>query len=394
MLSKLSAWLTPEQKSASIASPDQWLLDIFGAQPALSGASVTPESALRVPAVKAAIGLISETIGTLPAKAYRRTEGGKEVDRQHPAHILAHDWANPWTAASALREQLTRDAMLHGHGYAWANRVGGRPVELIRIEPALVTVEINQQTSEPAYIVREPNGTRRIGFRDMLHISAGPDGVAPIVHAREAIALALVLEQHAARLFGRGARPSGILKFPGRLTPEAAQRIREAWNRAHGGNQSGGTAVLEEGASFEGITLNAVDAQFAEMRAFQIVEIARAFRVSPVLIGDLGRATWSNSEELGRQFVSFTLLPWLDRWKAAYERVLLTPEERGAWAIEFTVDDLLRADTATRATAYSQFRAMGAMTANEIRALENLPPIAGGDTLENPFTSTGANADD
>jgi HK97 family phage portal protein len=105
-------------------------------------------------------------------------------------------------------------------------------------------------------------------------------------------------------------------------------------------------------------------------------------------LGDLGRATWANSEQMNAQFLQFTLLPWLRTWEAAYRRVLLSPDERGEYSIEFVVDDLLRADTATRAAAYASFRSMGAMTANEIRTRENLPAMTGGDVLQNPFTTT------
>ena len=88
------------------------------------------------------------------------------------------------------------------------------------------------------------------------------------------------------------------------------------------------------------------------------------------------------------QFLQFTLLPWLRTWEAAYRRILLNPDERATLSIEFIVDDLLRADTATRANSYGQFRSMGAMTANEVRKRENLPALPGGDKLENPYTTT------
>jgi HK97 family phage portal protein len=385
----------------TLAAPSNWFLDMFGATPTLSGASVTPESALRVPAVRAAVEAISTTAGTLPVKLYCRNGSAKEVDTTHPAYRLVHGDASPWCTASKLRTQLTIDALLHGNGFAFVVRVAGQPRELMRLDPRTVGVEIDATTGEPWYVVGGKTG-RRYGWRDILHVPCplsldGASGLPPVRSGREAIALALVLEEHAARLFGNGARPSGILKAPGRLTAEVAERIKASWNAAHSGPNSGRTAVLEEGMSFETIALSAVDAQFAEMRSFQISEIARVFRVSPVFLMEYGRATWSNSEEMARQFLQFTMLPWLREWEGAYRRVLLSDEERRTYTIEFVVDDLLRADTATRANAYSQFRAMGVMTANEVRARENLPPIEGGDVLANPFTTTnptGAPAND
>ncbi|MGJ3264877.1 MAG: phage portal protein [Salinarimonas sp.] len=390
-----------DNSAVTLAAPSAWLLELFGSTSTLSGASVTPESALRVPAVRAAVEAISTTCGTLPVKLYERQGNAKDVARDHPAHRLAHDDANPFTTAARFRQQLTADALLHGNGFAFVNRVGGFPRELLRLDPRAVSVEINVATGEPVYVLQAANGRTRYTFRDFLHLPCplstdGFTGLSPIVTAREAVALALVLEEHAARLFGNGARPSGILKTPARLTAEAAARIRDSWNTAHAGANTGKTAVLEEGMTFETIALNAVDTQFEQMRRFQLEEISRAFRVAPVFLSEFGRATWSNSEEMARQFLSFTMLPWLREWEGALRRALLSPDERDTYSVEFVVDDLLRADTATRANAYSQFRAMGVMTANEVRARENLPSLAGGDALANPFTSTpnGAPAND
>jgi HK97 family phage portal protein len=389
----IDRWRTSgiEQKSG-IASPEPWFYELFGACPTTSGPAITPQSAMHVPAVAAAVSLISTTVGTLPAKVFARDDkGGKAPDGDHPAYALVHDEANPWTSASALREQLTADALLHDAGYAWANRVNGRAVELIRLDPTQTSVEADALTGEPRYVSRGNGGTRVYPYSDVVHIPAF-GGCAPIKLAREAIGLALVLEQHAARLFGRGARPSGVLKFPEKLDGETAARIRDSWHAAHAGETSGRTAVLEQGGEFQSLTFKSVDAQFAEMRAFQIVEIARAFRTPPTMLGDLSRGTWSNVEQLNLQFLQLTLLPWLRTWEAAYRRVLLSPAERETFTVEFVVDDLLRSDTASRAEAYAKFRAMGVMTANEVRARENLPAIEGGDSLASPFTTSNTGA--
>ena len=147
---------------------------------------------------------------------------------------------------------------------------------------------------------------------------------------------------------------------------------------------------MPDDTEYQALTMSSVDAQFAEMRRFQTEEIARAFRVPPTMLFDLERGTWSNTEEMGHQFLTYTLRPWLDAWEWAYARVLLTAEERTDRYFEFVTDDLLAVSFAQRATSYGQYRSMGAMTANEVRAGLNLPPLPGGDTLSNPYTTTSA----
>ncbi|WP_457796639.1 phage portal protein [Methylocystis sp. S23] len=377
----------------------------------LSGVSVTPQTTLSVPAVANAVSLISGAIGTLPLWIYRDEGQGKAVAEDHPAFDLVAYEANDWTSSSSLRTQLATDALLHGDGFAAVNRIGdGKAFEFIRLMPGSVTVLYEPATGEPVYRHQSQNiatldttaqvrpasnadTPRDYHWSDIIHVRAplsvnGLTGVAPIAHAREAIGLAIVLEAYAARLFGNGARPSGVLSFEQKLDAAAAARIRDSWNAAHAGSASGKTAVLEQGGKFQPLALTSVDAQFLEQRQLQTVEIARAFNISPALIGDLSRATWSNLESSNRQFLQLTLLPWLRNFESAYRRVLLSPEERRTYSVEFDTSDLLRGDTAARGEFLAKMRSNGIFTANECRAVESLPAHEAGDSLESPHVQT------
>lgn len=380
------------EPSEAVSLTDPAAAFLFAAFPTLSNISVTPKSAMTVPAVAAAVRLISNAVGTLPVKLFeRRDEGGKEVARDHAAYALVHDDASDFMSATALRTQLTIEALLHGNGFAYANRVNGKPVELIRLDPKTVTVKADALTGEPTYSIGTGKAKRSFHYSDILHIKPfsedGLTGIAPIAQGREGIALALALEQHAARLFGRGARPSGVLKHPGKLGAEAAKRLREGWQATQTGDNAGGTALLEEGMDFLPLTFSSVDAQFEQLRKMQIEEVGRIFSVPTTFLGALDRATFKNAEEMNLQFMRFTLLPWLREWEAAYRRVLLTPDERAAYSIEFIVDDLLRADFATRMEGYAKAVAARILNPNEVRALENRAPYAGGEAYGNPYTS-------
>lgn len=374
----------PEAPHQPVTLTDPLASWLFGAQPTHSHVSVTPKSAMQVPAVSSAVELIAESVGTLPVKLFVRNAKGKEADPAHPAFGLAHDEANDWTSAAELRTQLTHDALLHDRGgFALANRVNGRVVEFIRIDPLTVEPKTDEATGEPFYVVRQGRRAVRYEYRDMLHIQAF-GGSAPINRARNAIALAIDLERHAAKLFANGARPSGILSTDAK-TPPALKNIADMWNATFGDpNNTGKPAILPEGTAYQQTGLNSVDAQFEQMRRFQTEEVGRAFRVPPTMLFDLTRGTWSNTEEMGHQFLTYTLRPWLDAWEWAYARVLLTSEERADRFFEFITDDLLTVSFATRATSYGQYRSMGVLTANEVRAGLNLPPLPGGDELGSP----------
>lgn len=401
----ITSWLSRLQSlavetRATLAVPDAMLLDLFGASPVTSGVTVTPENAMRCTAVRAAVEAIAEAVGVLPCVIYERAASGAlSAATAHPAYPLLLDAANDWTAASRFLEQLTRDALLHGNGYAFINRVNGEPRELIRLRPETVQVRYHLETGEPLYHVSNGEDQRDIARQDVLHLMApsidGIAGVSPVIMCREAIGLAIVLEAHAARLFGQGGRPSGILKFPNKLGAETAKRIKQSWQAAHTGANAGQTAVIEEGGDFKALAFSSVDAQFLEIWQHAINEIARVFRVPPSLIFEMGRATWSNASEMGASFLKFTLARWLKAWEGEINLKLIAPGDRSRVYARFDTDDLLRADLPARANAYAQLIAARVLNPNECRELEDRAPYAGGDAFINPNTTPnagGANA--
>lgn len=388
-----------DETREGIASPDGFLLELFGAMPSAAGVVVSPESALRVPAVSAGVRAISEAVGILPLHAYSRAaDGSRQRDADHIASRLLNGDANPWTRGPQLRELLTADAICYdAGGLAEIVRDGDKkPRELHRIHPSTVTIEIDTLTGEPRYRVNIGSGSRFIDFRDMLHIRApsplcmnNVSGKSPLMQAKDAIGLLITMQQHACQLFKNGARPSGVLSFPGKLGAEVAKRMKASWIAATGGGMSGGTAILEEGAKWEGLQFNSVDSQFLEIWALAITEVARILRVPPVLLMDYSRQTWANAETGGQQFLTYSLSPWLSRWESEVTLKLIAPEDRDEIYVEHLTDALLKSDFASRATAYSAYRAAGVLTANEVRAGLNLAPLPDGNVLQNPYTTTG-----
>ena len=304
-----------------LADPPSWLELLFdGASPSIAGITITPLVAMTCAPVRGARceAIVAETVGQLPVEIFQRNEDGSKAPAQdHPAYALLHDAANEWTASTTLIEEITRDALLQRQGgFAFINRVGGKPVELLRLDPLQTPVVVRWVAGEPTYEVTEKGDARIIDFHDIIHIPSPSISLFGLLYdARNAVALSLVMEEYACHLFSRGARPAGILKFKTKLDAASSMRMKASWNAAHGGRNSGGTAVIEEGGEFQPLTFSSVDAQFMDMRKFAIEEIARHFRVPPVFLMDYGRATWSNAEAMGNQFLTFTLMPWIKRWE-------------------------------------------------------------------------------
>ena len=392
-LAKKLGFGATDQKSVNLT--DSAAYELFGVSPTISGANVSAYSALTIPAVLHAVRLISENCGSTPVKAYRDLDDSKEAAKDHPAYRIVHRSANEWTSATEFRTELTTDALMFGGGFARVVRMdGGKPFELHRLDPSKVALLTDTRTGAPAYRVSDASGQTDYSFSEILHLPAF-GRTSPTTFGKEAIGIAMILEQHMARLFGSGARPHGMIHnetaIPGNENGEKAiSNIRKAWRNSFGSGSSADPLILDNGWRYQQLSLNSTDAQFLEHRLEQINEIARVFGVPPHMLYQLDRATWSNAEQMSASFLQLCLRPWLDRWQDAYNRVLFSEDERETHYTEFVIDDLQRADSAGRADIFSKLIASRVMAPNEARAMMNLPAKAGGDELSNPFTTTSA----
>lgn len=371
----------------SLADPEDWLNSIFGISTTnASGVAVSASSALRVPAVSAAIRTISEATATLDIKVVEIGANGVETPvPNHAVQSMLSGQANEWTDGFSLIRDLVIDALSHDTGgMAWVNWTNDKPAEIIRFPRGKIQVTYDQVTGEPAYRV----GDTPTPSQNIIHLRP-PFDRAPLTLAREAIGVAAVMETHAGRLFGTGAKPGGIIETEKAVGEKGVISMLKGWKAAHEGSDNAGkTAVLWDGAKWRQMTLNSVDSQFQELRLFQIQEIARAFNIPAPMLGDLSRATWSNSEQKGREFLSYCLEPWLRALEGALRRALFMPEERQRYAIRFDRDDLTRADLTARATAISSLISSRTLNPNEARSWLGLGPRDGGEEYANPNTGS------
>lgn len=344
-----------------------------------TGRSVSASTAMKASAVFACVRVRAETVASLPWVVYRRLSGGgKERDPSHPLYELLHDQPNPEQTAIEFRENLIGHLDLWGNAYAeidWDAR--GRVRALYPLRPDRVTEE--ERDGQVYYVVTLPDGERKGLPAWRVWHTRGFMSLSIIGQAREAIGLALAGEEYGARFFGNDSRPGGVLKSPKVLTKEAAKNLKESWEAAHSGLENRHrVAVLEEGVEWQQIGIAPEDAQYLELRQFQVVDIARFFRVPPHKIASLERATFSNIEHQSIEFVVDCIRPICVRLEQSARRCLLTTEERPTWIAEHVIDGLLRGDTASRYQAYAIGRQWGWLSADDIRELENQNPLPDG----------------
>lgn len=219
---------------------------------------------------------------------------------------------------------------------------------------------------------------------EMLHLRGlstnGYKGKSPIAVHRDNLSLTASAQQYGEKFFNQGGNMSGVFKYPSTLKPEAYKRLKHDLIQQSVGLHNAHTPLLLEGGmTYERISIPPEDAQFIATRKFQKTEIATIYGVPPHMIADLERATNNNIEHQGMEFVQYCLMPYLVRLEEEFNRKLLRHDEFGEYYFLFGLNGLLRGDAKTRSEYYKNMNLIGALSANEIRSLEDMNAYEGGD---------------
>ena len=384
---------SPENPSTSLSNPAAWLTGLFGTSK--TGVQVSEDNALTFSAVYAAVRIISETIASIPLNVYQADGETRVKALGHPVQDLLAKAPNSVSSTFTFREAMASNLVLHGNAYAKIEmNAAGRPTALIPLNP--MKVEVKVVDGEKVYVFDKKH--TYLDY-EMLHFVGlsfnGLTGKSPLSMAREAVAIGLAAQEYGARFYSNGANAGGVITAPGRLNTEVVKRLRESWNRAQSGNSnSHSTAILEEGMKYEKIGLDPEAAQFLQSRKFQVNEIARIFRIPPSYLADLeNSSTRANTEQQAIQFVRDCITPYVRRMEVELNRKLFREDEPNLYAY-FTMEGLMRGDQKARYEAYATARQWGWLSVNDIRDLENLNPVEGGDIYLQPLNMVQSGQDD
>jgi HK97 family phage portal protein len=390
-LKKLISKRATKYTGGSPQTPQYWVKKLFGHEnKVLSGVDINSDSVLKYSPVWAAVNIISGAIGFLPLVTYKRLDKGKERAYLHPLYELLHTRPNPYMDSLTFREVLQAHALIWGNGYAEIEFNGaGRPIALWPLLPMNVVPKLNNQKI-PVYEVHVEGEIITLPYESVLHIKGlgfdGLKGYSVVEYMAGNIGLAIAAEDNASAFFGNDSSPSGLLTTDGVLDPETKKVIEKNWDEKHKGLENKyRVAILHSGLKWQAIGIPAKDAQLIESRKFSISDVARWFNIAPHLIADLEKATFSNIEHLGIEFVQLTLLRWMRRWELECAYKLLSKSERKEYFCEFMVSGLLRGDTQARYLAYGIGRDKGFLSINDIREMENMNPVENGDIYLEPL---------
>ena len=353
-----------------------------------SGTSVNEVNAVDVTAVFCAARVIAEGCAQVPINVMSDTYDARDfrvskVARDHWAHRLLAVKPNDWQTSYEFREGMILNAVLGKGAIAIKCRVGSEIRELLPVPAGSWGV---RQLADWSLEIRVDYADKSHGtfaLDDVLYLRGpsmnGFEAMPAVRAARQAIGLSRALEMQQAKLAGNGGKPSGVLTFKTPLKPETKEKLRATWQEKFGINGDGGIAILDGDATFQSMTMTSVDAQHLETRRLQVEEIARAFRVQPIMLMQADKAaTYASAEQMFRNHVINTLMPWMARFEQACDRDVLG----NVLGLRTDIDEhgLMRGDFKDQSEYYTKALGSGGqpgwMTPNEVRMELGMNPLA------------------
>lgn len=391
-------FLTSSMLSAGPAATNDFWYAPVGSVSA-SGATVSPDSSLRLSVVYACVRVLSESVAKIPLRLMR---GVDQVVKDHALSRLVTRRPNRWQTAFEFREMLQAHLCLRGNAYAQIVVSGGGDVaELVPLHPDRVALE---QVGESAvrYVVADWQGRRRVLTQgEVLHLRQLPmdgfAGLSTVAAQREPIGSALSAQDYAGRFFRNGARHGGMwIEMPGKFeSDDARAKFRSAWSASLSGANAYSTPIMDRGMKLHELGMTNQDAQFIESRKYSDSDLCRMFLVPPHMVGILDRATNNNIEQQSAEFYQGTLMALFRRWEEAFEVQLLLDDEADDLRFEFDVKQLLRANAEARSNYWHNAIVDGWLTRNEVRIEEGYAPLDGLDEPLHPLNMgpNGSRAD-
>jgi len=362
-----------------------------------TGVRVTPDTALALPILQNCVSLLAESVAQLPLELYRReAEGQRAAAISHPLYDVLRYQPNGFQTPFEFRECSQLAAGLRGNSYTFIDRredgnvaalwpLCNDKVQVLKGADMLPYYRVG--TSEPLPM-RMIHHVRWLGTRHYV-------GCSPIELHAESIGLAQAVRQYTGTSFKNGVSVSGVIERPREAPPikdqASVDKIVDQWGAKFSGVDNAKKVVLlQEGMTFKPVSMNNVDAEVVGIMKLTATDVARIYKIPLPMVNDLEKSNYNTLEQLLIQFVVFALLPWVKRHEQAMMRDFLLPGDRRDYFIEFNLSGLLRGDQKSRYEAYAIGRQWGWLSVNDIRRLENMPPVAGGDIYLQPLNMVDA----
>ena len=347
--------------------------------------SVSQHNALTLPAFYNGIEQITNDLAKLPKSVYKKVEGGREKLGNHPVTYLINDEPSADMTAFMFWKMMIQAAILCGNGIAIIkrNKNTGRLQELEFVHPDDIR-DIRKNDGKLFYILKQGN----FFSSEIIHIPGfsfnGITGKGIITHAATVLNIGLLAQTFSEDSFTDRGLNHLALETDAPISREKKIEIENSVNAKLNSGGKNKTVVFDAGMKYKPITISAQEAQLIEQGKFSVTDIARFLNISVHKLKVVEGMNYASLNMMNIEHVSDSIQPWCIKTQQECNRKLLLPSEKTTHYIKFNDSILLRADFATKAQYYAVMIYTGAMTRNEIRALEEMNALDG---LDEPLTA-------
>ena len=361
-------------------------------------AGLSRDRAMKISTVNRCVEVLGNAAGVLPT--FVMNEKTKKHVEGHRLMKVLSQRPNEAMTPFDFNRLLMCNQLLRGNAYAWSWRDGtsGHVKERIPL-PSDYVSHVYDDAGRLWYLFTHPQTGEifRLRAEDVTHYKAysedGISGISVLTRASRTLDTALHAAKYENSVWRNNGQPSGVLTTDSRLGPheklrpdgstetvDPKEELRKSWEAVHGGaDKAFRVAVLDLGLKYQPISMTNADAQFVESNEVRVVDICRFFGVPPHLVY-AGKQSYASNEQNGIEFVTYTLIAYERQWCQEDSWKLLLPSERAAGEeIRRNLKIFLRGDTAAQASWYRTMREIGPYSVNDVRALEDLPDVEGGD---------------
>lgn len=347
-----------------------------------AGAPLTEATALTLSAFYRGVLVVSGSVGGLPLRTLRDTEGERRRVNSmfdDPGAVVGLKPFN-WKQIQVIHLILWGDAFLR-HYF----NIAGALVGMVPIHPSCVKVEWDRKAvgGKRFSFVDEDGKTIELDANGMTQIMGpsldGLRGMSLLSLARRSLGGAIAADQAAAKMWRNGMMLSALVTPDGDIDDGDVDAAIDELNSKVGGVENAGLLrAVNRSLKVQLLSMPAKDAQFLESREFSIDEAARWLGVPAVLLMRPGAvSTWGTGVEIQqRGLARFTLPQYTLPMQEAYTAVL-----RGEKFTEFDFAGLERGSPQEEIGLLLQQVAAGVMSKEEFRHIRNMGPMDPGDTF-------------
>lgn len=333
--------------------------------------SSKPDLALTIAPVWAAVGLLSNTISSLPLQTFRNV--GDNVPTKITDPQLVKTPGGPGTMQAAFIHQVVVSLLLRGNalGKIIARDSQARAtavslfnpddIDVTQNDDGTLTYKVKKSQSEiPAYNVWHLPG---------LTMPGSKIGLSPISYAASTLGLDLSARQFGSDFLQSGGVPKAVLESTMDVNQSQATTIKERFMAAVRGREP---IVLGSGVKYTQIQVRPEESQFLATQQATATDIARFFWIPADMIdAPSGKSmTYANREQRALDFLAYSVAPWLKRIEDAISALLPQPHY-----VKFDVRELLRTDVETQARVHIQYIAGKVYAPSEVRQKLGEPPM-------------------